>query len=81
MHLLKSLQYFILCICYNHRIYHYIWIVDVLGHVGSLEEALKFTSKIPINLELGVYMCVLAACKSNIVASAGYLENHLLYMV
>jgi len=33
---------------------HYICIVDLLGHVGYLEGALKLTAKISINLELGM---------------------------
>lgn len=32
---------------------------NFMVHIGYIEEALKFIAKIPINLNLGVYKCIL----------------------
>jgi len=45
--------------------------------VGYLEEALKFITIIPINPELGICMCLLGSCKSNVVVHEGYLKEAL----
>ena len=41
-----------------------------------IKEDLKFTTKIPINLELGVYVYLLGAYKSNVMIHVGYQNTH-----
>ena len=43
---------------------HYTCMVDLLGHVDYLDKALNFIAKLPIKLELGVWMCLLVVCRS-----------------
>jgi len=44
---------------------------------GYLEGALNFTTKIPINLEIGVCMCVVGTCKLIFMVCVGYIEGDL----
>ena len=44
--------------------------------IGYLEGALNFTVKIPINPKLGVRMCLLGACKLNVVVLVGYKNTN-----
>jgi len=43
----------------------HIGIIDLIGHVDNLEEALNFITKIPIKLKLGLWMYHINAHRSH----------------
>jgi len=46
---------------------HYTYFVELLGSTIYLEIVFNFITKIPIKPKLGKWMCLLGACKSNVM--------------
>ncbi|XP_057849662.2 pentatricopeptide repeat-containing protein At4g02750 [Cryptomeria japonica] len=44
---------------------HYVCIVDLLGRAGYLEESLNVILKMPISLDVVVWICLVGACRSH----------------
>ncbi|XP_057825470.2 pentatricopeptide repeat-containing protein At2g22070 isoform X2 [Cryptomeria japonica] len=44
---------------------HYVCMVDLLGRVGYLEETVNFIIKIPVKLDVVVWMSLLGACRTH----------------
>jgi hypothetical protein len=42
---------------------HYVFMVDLLGHVGLLDKAEDFIIKMPIKPDSTVWRCLLGACR------------------
>ncbi|XP_057826496.2 pentatricopeptide repeat-containing protein At2g13600 [Cryptomeria japonica] len=51
--------------CFIPTIDHYVCIVDLVGRVGYLEEALNFIIKMPVKPVAVVWICMLGACRSH----------------
>ncbi|GLJ44760.1 hypothetical protein SUGI_0941230 [Cryptomeria japonica] len=50
--------------CITPTLDHYVCMVDLLGRAGYLQEALNFVVKMPVKLDVFVWLCLLSACRS-----------------
>ncbi|XP_057842694.2 pentatricopeptide repeat-containing protein At2g13600-like isoform X2 [Cryptomeria japonica] len=61
------------------RMDHYVCMVDLLGRAGYLVEAFYFVIKMPLKLDMVVWMCLLGACRSHKNIGLGEFVARLLF--